>query len=57
MADIKNKLEAQYATKREAVIDEVADLEQQLELKGNEICILNASIDGLKSVNTVTASG
>ncbi|KAH7926331.1 kinesin heavy chain [Leucogyrophana mollusca] len=51
MADIKNKLEAQYAAKREATINEVADLKQQLELKGNEIRTLNASIDSLKSVN------
>ncbi|KAH7914711.1 P-loop containing nucleoside triphosphate hydrolase protein [Hygrophoropsis aurantiaca] len=51
VADIKNKLEAQYAAKREATISEVADLKQQLELKGNEIRTLNASIDSLKSVN------
>jgi len=47
----QNKLEMQYAAKRDANISEVADLKQQLELKSNEIRTLNASIDSLKSVN------
>lgn len=47
----KNKLEAQYAAKREAHLSEVADLKQQLELKANEVRNLNASIESLKSVN------
>ncbi|OAX44670.1 kinesin heavy chain [Rhizopogon vinicolor AM-OR11-026] len=51
MADFKNKLEVQYAAKRDANIGEVSDLKQQLELKTNEIRTLNASIDSLKSVN------
>ncbi|KAG2753199.1 kinesin heavy chain [Suillus brevipes Sb2] len=51
MAEFKNKLEMQYAAKRDANISEVADLKQQLELKSNEIRTLNASIDSLKSVN------
>ncbi|KAH9981276.1 kinesin heavy chain [Lactifluus volemus] len=50
-AELKNKLEAQYAGKREAHQSEVADLKQQLEMKGNEVRSLNASIDSLKSVN------
>ncbi|KAI9065179.1 kinesin heavy chain [Trametes sanguinea] len=51
MAELKNKLEAQYAAKRDAHAGEVQDLKQQLELKGNEIRTLNATIDSLKSVN------
>ncbi|KNZ71769.1 Kinesin heavy chain [Termitomyces sp. J132] len=51
MAELKAKLEAQYAAKRDAHLSEVQDLKQQLELKGNEVRSLNASIDSLKSVN------
>ncbi|TFK42564.1 kinesin heavy chain [Crucibulum laeve] len=51
MTDLKNKLEAQYAAKRDAHLSEVADLKQQLEIKGNEVRSLNASIDSLKGVN------
>ncbi|KII88481.1 hypothetical protein PLICRDRAFT_41639 [Plicaturopsis crispa FD-325 SS-3] len=51
MADLKNKLEAQYAAKRDAHIGEVSDLKQQLEMRANEVRNLNASIDSLKSVN------
>ena len=47
----QNKLEAQYAAKRQAHESEVQDLKQQLELKANEIRSLNTTIDGLKSVN------
>jgi len=47
----QNKLEAQYAAKRQAHENEVQDLKQQLEFKANEIRSLNTSIDGLKSVN------
>lgn len=49
--DSQNKLEAQYAAKRDAHASEVQDLKQQLEIKGNELRTLNATIDGLKSVN------
>jgi len=48
---LQNKLEAQYAAKRETHHSEVADLKQQLEMKSNEVRSLNASIDSLKSVN------
>ncbi|KAF9264665.1 kinesin heavy chain [Marasmius fiardii PR-910] len=51
MADFKNKLEAQYAAKRDAHVNEINDLKQQLEMKVNEARSLNASIDSLKSVN------
>ncbi|KAI9571537.1 kinesin heavy chain [Boletus coccyginus] len=51
MAEFKNKLEAQYAARREASIAEVADLKQQLELKSNEIRSLNATVDSMKNVN------
>ncbi|KAI9510900.1 kinesin heavy chain [Russula earlei] len=50
-AELKNKLEVQYAARREAHQSEAADLKQQLEMKSNEIRSLNASIDSLKSVN------
>ncbi|KIJ17423.1 hypothetical protein PAXINDRAFT_168086 [Paxillus involutus ATCC 200175] len=51
MAEFKNKLEAQYAARREAGIAEVADLKLQVELKSNEIRSLNATIDSMKNVN------
>jgi uncharacterized protein YlxW (UPF0749 family) len=47
----KNKLEIQYAAKRDALLSEVSDLKQQLETKNSEVRNLNASIDSLKSVN------
>jgi len=48
---IQNKLETQYAAKRDAYQSEVLDLKQQLEMKGNEVRTLNATVDSLKSVN------
>jgi kinesin family protein 5 len=53
MADMlsQQKLEAQYAAKRDAHLAEVQDLKQQLELRAQEIKSLNANIDGLKGVN------
>ncbi|KAK0459753.1 kinesin heavy chain [Desarmillaria tabescens] len=51
MADLKNKLEAQYAAKRDAHLSEVVDLKQQLDMRANEVRSLNASIESLKSVN------
>ncbi|KAL0946872.1 hypothetical protein HGRIS_013038 [Hohenbuehelia grisea] len=51
VTDLKNKLEAQYAAKRDAHLSEVSDLKQQLDMKANEIRSLNASIESLKSVN------
>ncbi|KAH8117563.1 kinesin heavy chain [Phellopilus nigrolimitatus] len=51
MAELKNKLEAQYASKREAHQGEVADLRQQVEMRQTDIRNLNATIDGLKGVN------
>ncbi|KAJ7774848.1 kinesin heavy chain [Mycena metata] len=51
MTDLKNKLETQYAARRDAHISEVADLKQQLEMRNNEVRSLNASSESLKSVN------
>ncbi|KAL5511850.1 hypothetical protein ACEPAH_5068 [Sanghuangporus vaninii] len=51
MAELKNKLEAQYAAKHEAHLSEVADLKQQIEMRQNEIRNLHSTIDGLKGVN------
>jgi hypothetical protein len=48
---LQNKLEAQYAARRDAHISEVADLKQQLEMRNNEVRSLNASAESLKSVN------
>jgi len=48
---LKNKLEIQYAAKRDALLSEVSDLKQQLETKNSEVRNLNASIDSIKSVN------
>ncbi|KAI0928539.1 hypothetical protein AcV7_008994 [Taiwanofungus camphoratus] len=51
MAELKNKLETQYAARRDAHMSEVQDLKQQLEIRANEVRTLNATIDSLKSVN------
>ncbi|KAL5533324.1 hypothetical protein ACEPAF_5100 [Sanghuangporus sanghuang] len=51
MAELKNKLEAQYTAKHEAHLSEVADLKQQIEMRQNEIRNLHSTIDGLKGVN------
>ncbi len=48
---VQNKLEAQYAAKRDAHLSEVQDLKQQLEIRTSEVRTLNATIDSLKSVN------
>jgi kinesin family protein 5 len=48
---LQQKLEAQFAAKRDAHLAEVQDLKQQLELRAQEIKSLNANIDGLKGVN------
>lgn len=50
-SNLQNKLEAQYAAKRDAHLSEVQDLKQQLDIRSNEIRTLNATIDSLKSVN------
>jgi kinesin family protein 5 len=47
----QNKLEAQYAARRDAHQSELADLRQQLEMKNHEVRSLNVSIDSLKSLN------
>jgi len=47
----QNKLEAQYAAKKDAHISEAVDLKQQLEMRANEMRALNGTIDSLKSVN------
>ena len=48
---MQNKLESQYAAKREAHLNEVADFKQQLEIRGTEIRNLNATVESLKGVN------
>ncbi|KAL1707259.1 putative kinesin-1 [Schizophyllum commune] len=51
IADLKTKLEAQYAAKRDAHLSEMVDLRQQLEMKTNEVRNLHATNESLKSVN------
>ncbi|TRM62492.1 P-loop containing nucleoside triphosphate hydrolase protein [Schizophyllum amplum] len=51
IADLKVKLEAQYAAKRDAHLSEMVDLRQQLEMKTNEVRNLHATNESLKSVN------
>ncbi|QRW14368.1 kinesin motor domain protein [Ceratobasidium sp. AG-Ba] len=51
MAELKSKLEAQYAAKREAQAAEINDLRQQLEQKSNDIRLMNNTVETLKGVN------
>ncbi|KAN0061730.1 hypothetical protein ACQY0O_005722 [Thecaphora frezii] len=62
--DIKAKLEAQYASKREAQASEISDLKMQIELKAKETAELQSINENLKSTNeelkrafAVTAAG
>ncbi|KAK4057209.1 hypothetical protein OIO90_001704 [Microbotryomycetes sp. JL221] len=47
--DTKNKLEAQYALKLDAALNEVGDLKQQLDLKIQENKTVTAALDSLRS--------
>ena len=47
----QSKLEAQFAAKRESHAREVKDLNQQVELKSNEVRTLNSNISELKNLN------
>lgn len=47
----QSKLEAQFAAKRESHAREVQDLNQQVELKSNEVRTLNSNISELKNLN------
>lgn len=49
--DLKDKLETQYASKREAQASEITDLKRQMELKAKEIAVLTSNNDHLKSTN------
>ncbi|CAE6504115.1 unnamed protein product [Rhizoctonia solani] len=51
MAELKSKLEAQYAAKREAHASELNELKQQLEQKTNDIRLMNNTVETLKGVN------
>lgn len=51
MTQYKNKLEAQFAAKRDAHLNELQDLRQQLDLKSNEVRNLTANISELKNLN------
>lgn len=62
--EVKSKLEAQYATKRDAQVSEIADLKLQIELRAKETAELVATNENLKSTNeelkrafAVTAAG
>ena len=47
----QNKLETQYASKRDAQLSELNELRQQLEMRTAENRNLNATVDSLKGVN------
>ncbi|KAJ1020485.1 hypothetical protein NDA13_005802 [Ustilago tritici] len=49
--DLKDKLESQYASKRQAQASEITDLKRQMELKAKEIAVLSSTNDNLKSTN------
>ncbi|CEL51581.1 Kinesin heavy chain OS=Syncephalastrum racemosum PE=2 SV=1 [Rhizoctonia solani AG-1 IB] len=51
MVELKDKLEAQYAAKREAHATELNELKQQLEQKTNDIRLMNSTVETLKGVN------
>lgn len=48
---LQSKLEAQYASKRDAASTEISDLKQQLELKVQENRNLAVTVDSLKGAN------
>ncbi|KAL9936533.1 hypothetical protein V8E36_004601 [Tilletia maclaganii] len=51
VAELRNKLESQYAAKRDAQAGEIEDLKRQMELKAKEITTLNSSNESLKHLN------
>ncbi|KDN45937.1 putative kinesin-1 motor protein [Tilletiaria anomala UBC 951] len=63
-AGLKDRLEAQYASKREAQLGEIADLKRQVELKVKEVATLQATNESLRGANdelkrafVITAAG
>lgn len=64
IADLKGKLETQYASRRDAQASEIADLKRQIELKAKETGSLAAANESLRNTNeelkrafAVTAAG
>lgn len=51
VAELRGKLEAQYAAKRDAQQAEINDLRKQIELKGKETVSLQAANESLKGAN------
>ncbi|CED84475.1 kinesin heavy chain [Phaffia rhodozyma] len=51
MSELKSKLEAQYAAKRDAQAGEIANLKQQIDSKSQEVKNQSITIDNLKGVN------
>lgn len=51
VADLRGKLESQYAAKRDAQQAEIADLRKQIELKARETTSLQAANESLKGAN------
>ncbi|BGP55956.1 hypothetical protein JCM8202_005098 [Rhodotorula sphaerocarpa] len=49
--DIRNKLEAQYAMKLEAAVNDANDLKQQLELRNQEVKAAQAGLEQLRTAN------
>ncbi|BGP25185.1 hypothetical protein JCM10295v2_004105 [Rhodotorula toruloides] len=49
--DIRNKLEAQYAMKLDAALNDADDLKQQIELKSQEVKNVNAKLEQARAAN------
>ncbi|BGO91970.1 hypothetical protein NBRC10512_001077 [Rhodotorula toruloides] len=49
--DIRNKLEAQYAMKLDAALNDANDLKQQIELKSQEVKSVNAKLEQARAAN------
>lgn len=51
IAELRSKLETQYASKRDAQASEISDLKKQIELKAKESMSLQAANESLKGAN------
>lgn len=48
---LQNKLEAQYAMKLDAALNDANDLKQQIELKSQEVKSVNAKLEQARAAN------
>lgn len=51
IAELRNKLETQYAAKRDAQVKEISDLKQELDRKASDAAQLSASLQQMKKAN------